>query len=241
MEPLDVVNVRPRWISHSAGLLFIHSQFSKKENLCERRVAVSRRRFPEALDFTDSKGGLFRRLVDVAHALALHGLYIAVTDKKTDRTAQGIAGTAIGLDQSVFGRQKFLIGKGVVLYFHFQIFINIFVNTSGHFNSPFMFGQKYIEGFMISEIIIKDFPGKRNANAGKCLNKLQNILICYEDSMRNIDEIRKRFPERLLEIEMTRRVKPHSLVNQIRRIKIEKDYNIDFDMDSLVEATVNKD
>lgn len=58
--------------------------------------------------------------------------------------------------------------------------------------------------------------------------------------MRNIDEIRKRFPERLLEIEMTRRVKPHSLVNQIRRIKIEKDYNIDFDMDSLVEATVNK-
>jgi hypothetical protein len=31
------------------------------------------------------------------------------------------------------------------------------------------------------------------------------------------------------------------LVNQIRRIKIEKDYNIDFDMDSLVEATVNKD
>ena len=62
-----------------------------------------------------------------------------------------------------------------------------------------------------------------------------------EDSMRNIDEIRKRFPERLLEIEMTRRVKPHSLVNQIRRIQIEKDYNIDFDMDSLVEATVNKD
>ena len=58
--------------------------------------------------------------------------------------------------------------------------------------------------------------------------------------MRNIDEIRKRFPERLLEIEMTRRVKPHSLVNQIRRIQIEKDYNIDFDMDSLVEATVAK-
>ena len=94
---------------------------------------------------------------------------------------------------------------------------------------------------MISEIIIKDFPGKCNVNTVECLNKLQSILICYEDSMRNIDEIRKRFPERLLEIEMTRRVKPHSLVNQIRRIQIEKDYNIDFDMDSLVEATVNKD
>ena len=42
---------------------------------------------------------------------------------------------------------------------------------------------------MISGTIIKDFPGKRNVNTVKCLNKLQNILICYEDSMRNIDEI----------------------------------------------------
>ena len=42
---------------------------------------------------------------------------------------------------------------------------------------------------MISGIIIKDFPGKRNANTVECLNKLRSILICYEDSMRNIDEI----------------------------------------------------
>ena len=66
---------------------------------------------------------------------------------------------------------------------------DIFVNTFGHFNSPFMFGQKYIAGFMISGIIIKDFPGKCNVNTVECLNKLQSILICYEDSMRNIDEI----------------------------------------------------
>ena len=52
-----------------------------------------------------------------------------------------------------------------------------------------MFGQKYIAGFMISGTIIKDFPGKRNVNTVECLNKLQSILICYEDSMRNIDEI----------------------------------------------------
>jgi len=58
--------------------------------------------------------------------------------------------------------------------------------------------------------------------------------------MRDIDEIRKRFPERLMEIEMTRRVKPHSLVNQIRNIQIKKDYNIDFDLDSLVEETVKR-
>ena len=73
--------------------------------------------------------------------------------------------------------------------------------------------------------------------------KKQNLPIDSTDlpvCRKYIDEIRKRFPERLLEIEMTRRVKPHSLVNQIRRIQIEKDYNIDFDMDSLVEATVAK-
>ena len=197
-------------------------------------------RFFEGFDLSDGESSLLVWTVDIADTFSLHGLYIAVTDKKTDRTSQSIAGAAVSLDQSVFGRQKLLIGKGVVLYFHFQIFIDIFVNTFGHFNSPFMFGQKYIAGFMISGIIIKDFPGKRNVNTVECLNKLQSILICYEDSMRNIDEIRKRFPERLLEIEMTRRVKPHSLVNQIRRIQIEKDYNIDFDMDSLVEATVAK-
>ena len=55
---------------------------------------------------------------------------------------------------------------------------------------------------MISEIIIKDFPGKRNVNTGKCLNKLQNILICYEDSMRNIDEINLRlFKTMILDFE----------------------------------------
>lgn len=146
-------------------------------------------RFLEGFDLSDGESSLLVWTVDIADTFSLHGLYIAVTDKKTDRTSQGIAGAAVSLDQSVFGRQKLLIGKGVVLYFHFQIFIDIFVNTFGHFNSPFMFGQKCIAGFMISGIIIKDFPGKCNVNTVECLNKLQSILICYEDSMRNIDEI----------------------------------------------------
>ena len=100
----------------------------------------------------------------------------------------------------------------------------------------------------------KDMHAEAHESFGKSKVFLQAVLKQYPDSLgafilaeaanslyENKDEIRKRFPERLLEIEMTRRVKPHSLVNQIRRIKIEKDYNIDFDMDSLVEATVNKD
>ena len=60
-------------------------------------MAVSRRRFPEALDFTDSKGGLFRRLVDIAYALALHGLYIAVSDQKAHSAAERVAGAAVDL------------------------------------------------------------------------------------------------------------------------------------------------
>lgn len=90
------------------------------------------------------------------------------------------------------------------------------------------------------QAVLKQYPDKLWEPF--ILAEAANSLYENKDSlfMRNIDEIRKRFPERLLEIEMTRRVKPHSLVNQIRRIQIEKDYNIDFDMDSLVEATVAK-
>ena len=103
-------------------------------------------------------------------------------------------------------------------------------------------------GELDSALYIQTLAMEKNAITGEYLFQLgllQAAHSLYENKdslfMRNIDEIRKRFPERLLEIEMTRRVKPHSLVNQIRRIQIEKDYNIDFDMDSLVEATVNKD
>lgn len=90
------------------------------------------------------------------------------------------------------------------------------------------------------EEVLKQYPDSLGAFI---LAQAANALYQGEDTlfMRNIDEIRKRFPERLLEIEMTRRVKPHSLVNQIRRIQIEKDYNIDFDLDSLVEETVKRE
>lgn len=85
--------------------------------------------------------------------------------------------------------------------------------------------------------VVEQYPDSLGAFI---LAEAANALYESQDSlfMRNIDEIRKQFPERLLEIEMTRRVKPHSLINQIRRIQIEKDYNIDFDLDSLVEETV---
>lgn len=89
------------------------------------------------------------------------------------------------------------------------------------------------------QAVLEQYPDSLGAFI---LAEAANSLYEKEDSlfMRNIDEIRKRFPERLLEIEMTRRVKPHSLVNQIRNIQITKDYHLDFDIDSLVEETVKK-
>ena len=192
MDTLNIIYFCTSGKSCVSRLLFADTKLCKESHLCMGILTVPCSRFLEGFNLSDGESSLLVWTVDIADTFSLHGLYIAVIDKKTDRTAQGIAGTAVSPDQSVFGRQKLLIGKSVVLYFHFQIFINIFVNTSGHFNSPFMFGQKYIAGFIISGIIIKDFPGKRNANTVECLNKLQSILICYEDSMRNIDEINLR-------------------------------------------------
>ena len=83
------------------------------------------------------------------------------------------------------------------------------------------------------QAVLKQYPDSLGAFI---LAEAANALYEKKDSlfMKDIDEIRKRFPERLMEIEMTRRVKPNSLVNQIRNIQIKKDYNIDFDLDSLV-------
>ena len=76
----------------------------------------------------------------------------------------------------------------------------------------------------------KDMNADAHQSFGKSLEILRAVLEQYPD----IDGIRKRFPNRLLEIEMIRRLKPHSLVKQIKKIQIENEYNIDFDLDSLV-------
>lgn len=105
------------------------------------------------------------------------------------------------------------------------------MNTEAH--------ESFGKSKLFLQTVLKQYPDSLGAFI---LAEAANALYEKEDSlfMRNIDEIRKRFPERLLEIEMTRRVKPHSLINQIKRIQIEKEYNIDFDMDSLVNEAVKQ-
>ena len=89
------------------------------------------------------------------------------------------------------------------------------------------------------DAVLKQYPDSLGAFI---LAEAANALYEKQDSlfMKDIDGIRKRFPDRLMDLEMTRRVKPHSLISQIRNIQIKKEYNIDFDIDSLVEETVRK-
>lgn len=120
-------------------------------------------------------------------------------------------------------------------------------------------GEKAITGEYLFQLGLfqaaKDMNADAHQSFGKSLEILRAVLKQYPDSlgafileesanalyqgadsiyMKDIDGIRKRFPNRLLEIEMIRRLKPHSLVKQIKKIQIENEYNIDFDLDSLV-------
>ena len=104
----------------------------------------------------------------------------------------------------------------------------------------------------------KELNEEAHVSFGKARDYLQAVLERYPDSLRafiyaeaanalyesqdslfmkDINEIRKRFPNRLMDIEMTRRVSPCSLIKQIRNIYIQKEYAIDFDLDSLVNET----
>ena len=93
--------------------------------------------------------------------------------------------------------------------------------------------QSFGKSLEILRAVLEQYPDSLGAFI---LEESANALYQGADSiyMKDIDGIRKRFPNRLLEIEMIRRLKPHSLVKQIKKIQIENEYNIDFDLDSLV-------
>lgn len=93
--------------------------------------------------------------------------------------------------------------------------------------------QNFGKSLEILRAVLEQYPDSLGAFI---LEESANALYQGADSiyMKDIDGIRKRFPNRLLEIEMIRRLKPHSLVKQIKKIQIENEYNIDFDLDSLV-------
>lgn len=65
--------------------------------------------------------------------------------------------------------------------------------------------------------VLKEYPDSLGAFI---FQQTANALYHGEDSlyMNNLEEIRKKFPERLMEIEMTRRLKPSTLVKQIKNL-----------------------
>lgn len=69
------------------------------------------------------------------------------------------------------------------------------------------------------------------------IQQAANSLYLGEDSlyMNDVSAVRKRFPNRQMEIEMTRRLNPSTLIKQIRNIEIDAKYNLDFNLDSIVE------
>lgn len=72
------------------------------------------------------------------------------------------------------------------------------------------------------QAIVKQYPDSLGA---QILWEAANALYHKEDTlfMHDIDALRQRFPDRLMEIEMTRRVKPNSLPEQIKKIQLNKE------------------
>ncbi len=84
------------------------------------------------------------------------------------------------------------------------------------------------------QTVLKKYPDSLGAFI---IQQAANALYLGQDSlfMDDVQEIRKRFPNRQMEVEMTRRVKPSSLIKQIRNIEIDARYDINFNLDSLME------
>ncbi len=82
--------------------------------------------------------------------------------------------------------------------------------------------------------VLKKYPDSLGAFI---IQQAANALYLEQDSlfMQDVTAVRERFPNRLMEVEMTRRLKPSNLIKQIRNIEVDAKYNLDFDLDSLVE------
>lgn len=89
------------------------------------------------------------------------------------------------------------------------------------------------------EVVLQEYPDSLGAFF---LQQAATALYLGNDSlfMKDIDQIRKRYPNRLMEIEMTRRVKPHILVKEIKKIEEKRTYTTGFDVDSLIKETLSE-
>lgn len=105
----------------------------------------------------------------------------------------------------------------------------------GLFQAAKGFPAEAHESFKRSNEYLKRVLGKYPDSLGAFINQqAANSLYLGIDSvfMSNIKNIRKQFPNRLMDIEMTRRLKPSSLILQIRKIEENSIYDLAVDLEN---------
>lgn len=105
MKSLQVIQFRAFRKTAPFGESGVRRHLCEENYLSSGNLPVARGRFPKSLNFSDRKSGLVNRAVNVADAFSLYCLYIPVCDQFANCAADGIPGTIILLNQSVFRRK----------------------------------------------------------------------------------------------------------------------------------------
>ncbi len=85
--------------------------------------------------------------------------------------------------------------------------------------------------------VLKQYPDSLGAFI---LQQAANALYMEQDSlfMPDVSAVRERFSDRLMEIEMTRRLKPHNLIKKLKKIEEEALFPTDEEMNRLIEEAM---
>ena len=85
--------------------------------------------------------------------------------------------------------------------------------------------------------VLKQYPDSLGAFI---IQQAAHALYMGQDSlfMPDVPAVRERFSDRLMEIEMTRRLKPHNLINKLKKIEEEALFPTDEEMNRLIEEAM---
>lgn len=85
--------------------------------------------------------------------------------------------------------------------------------------------------------LLKQYPDSLGAFI---IQQAANALYMENDSlfMPDVSAVRERFSDRLMEIEMTRRLKPHNLIKQLKKIEEDSLYPTDKEMHKIIEEAM---
>lgn len=97
--------------------------------------------------------------------------------------------------------------------------------------------QSFKESNENLKAVLKQYPDSLGAFI---LQQAANSLYMENDSlfMPNATTVRDRFADRLMEIEMVRRLKPHSLIKQLKKIEEESLFPTDAELNKIIEEAM---